>query len=82
MRKQNLSVRLPAEQKSLDSGFVKVFPATQRPKSPTVGLSDPVPDLYWGSAQRAPQVLSAWFYCLALWNTCASESGGLGMIAT
>lgn len=84
MRKQNLSVQAQAGTKCLDSGSVKVSPAT-RGQSPTVGLSDLVPDSHWGSDQQESEearVLLPWLSRFALWNTCASESRGLGTIVT
>lgn len=84
MRKQNQSVQQQAGRKCLDSGFVRVSPAP-RGQSPTVGLSDLVLDSCWGSDQQVleeAQVLLPWLSLLALWNTCASESRGLGTIAT
>lgn len=78
-------MRRQAEQKCLESGSAGASPETQRPKLPAVALSDLLLDSYWGSVPRvseAAQVLPAWFYSPALWNTCASESGGLGTIAT
>lgn len=83
--RQNSTVRLQAALKCLDSGSVGASPGTLRPKLPTFGLSDLLLDSHWGSVRRAweaGQLLPAWVYCPALWNMCASESRGLGMIAT